>query len=61
MKTVDNFFNYMEVPEERQVKMVAYMLKSGASAWWDKIQSTRKRHGELLIISWEWMRKLMYD
>lgn len=34
----------MEILEEKQVKMVAYKLKGAASAWWDSIQFTRKRH-----------------
>lgn len=61
VKAVDNFFEYMEDLEDRQVKMIAYKLKGGASAWWDRIQSTKIRHRELLIQSWEWMRKLTYD
>lgn len=32
VKAVDNFFEYMEVPEDKQVKTVAYKLKGGASA-----------------------------
>lgn len=30
---VENFFDYLEIPENRQVKLVAYKLKGGASAW----------------------------
>lgn len=41
--------------------MVAYKLKGGARVCWDRIQSIKKHHGELPIVSWEWMRKLMYD
>lgn len=26
--------------------MVAYKLKGDDSAWWDRIQTTRRRHGE---------------
>lgn len=49
----------MEMSEEKQVKMVAYKLRGGARR--DKIQSTRKQHGELPIVSWEWMRNSIYD
>lgn len=52
IKTVDNFFEYLEVLEDKQVTIVAYKLKGTASAWWDGIQTTRKRHCELPIISW---------
>lgn len=51
----------MEIPEEKQVKMVADKLKGAVSAWWDHKQSTRRRHGELPISSWAWMKQLMYD
>lgn len=34
VEIVDNFFDYMEVPKDKQVKMVAYKLRGGASIWW---------------------------
>lgn len=33
VEIVDNFFDYMEVPKDKQVKMVAYKLRGGASIW----------------------------
>nr|GEU45665.1 putative nucleotidyltransferase, ribonuclease H [Tanacetum cinerariifolium] len=33
---VDKFFDIMEVPEEEQVKVVAYKLRGGAGAWWQQ-------------------------
>ncbi|KAK1261225.1 hypothetical protein QJS04_geneDACA019084 [Acorus gramineus] len=30
---VERFFDYMDIPEERKEKLVAYKLKGGASAW----------------------------
>lgn len=41
--------------------MMVYKLKGGASAWWDRVQSTRCRNGELPINSWEWMKRLMIE
>lgn len=32
---VKNFFNYLDILEDRQVKLVAYKLKGGASTWWE--------------------------
>lgn len=41
--------------------MVAYKLREGTSARWERIQTTRRRCGELAINSWEIMRTLMYE
>ena len=32
---VDCFFEYMEIPKERKVKLVTFQLKEGASVWWE--------------------------
>ena len=38
---IDRFFDYMEVPEEKRVKLVAYRLNGGASDWWERLQNRR--------------------
>ncbi|KAG2664308.1 hypothetical protein I3760_16G076400 [Carya illinoinensis] len=35
MLEVENFFDYMQIPKAQQVKLVAYKLRGGASAWWE--------------------------
>ena len=35
---VEKFFDYMGTVDDKQVCLVAYKLKGGASAWWDRVQ-----------------------
>ena len=35
---VDNFFDYMDTADDKQVCLVAYKLKGKASAWWDHVE-----------------------
>lgn len=59
LSEVENFFKYMEIPEERPVKLVAYKLKGGASAWWEQMQHNRRRQGKQPVRTWNKMRQLM--
>ena len=34
---VEIFFDYMGTTDDKQVFLVAYKLKGGASAWWDLV------------------------
>ncbi|XP_057509160.1 uncharacterized protein LOC130791849 [Actinidia eriantha] len=58
---VEWFFEYMEIPDEKQVTLVAYKLKGGASAWWDNLQQSRARQRKAPIRTWRRMRKLMEE
>lgn len=43
VKAIENFFDYIKIPKDKQVKMVAYKLKGGGgNAWWDRIQATNR-------------------
>ena len=43
---VDKFFEYMEVPEEKRVRLVVCRLKRGASIWRERLQNRRIREGK---------------
>ncbi|XP_031402580.1 uncharacterized protein LOC116212147 [Punica granatum] len=59
LSEVDRLFECAEVPEEKRVKLVAYRLKGGASAWWDRVQENRGRVGKQPIQTWERMRRML--
>ena len=59
IRTVENFFDYMGIPEQQQVKIVAYRLQGGASVWWDQIQFTRRREGKRAVQTWNKMKQLL--
>jgi len=39
----------MEIPEDKKVKLVAYRLMGGASAWWEQLQLTRMRQRKGMV------------
>ena len=53
LKQVDNYFDYTHTPDDSKVKLVAYKLTGGASAWWDQEQSLRRRIGKPPIRTWQ--------
>ncbi|PKI59296.1 hypothetical protein CRG98_020316 [Punica granatum] len=59
LSKVDWFFEYSEVPEEKRVKLVAYRLKEGASAWWDHVQENQGHVGKQPVQTWERMRRML--
>lgn len=61
IKNVESFFEYMSTPESKKVKLVSFKLKSGASAWWDQMQTNRRLIGKQSIKSWPRMRKMMKE
>ena len=44
--TDENFFDYLNISEENQVKLVAYQLKDGASAWWEQLIYSHQWQGK---------------
>ncbi|XP_034888842.1 uncharacterized protein [Populus alba] len=60
---VERFFNYMDIPEDKRVKLVAYRLLGGASAWWEQLQTMRLRQGKGMVQTWakkKWLLRSRY-
>ncbi|GKE38318.1 transposon ty3-I gag-pol polyprotein [Tanacetum coccineum] len=55
----DKFFDIMKVPEEEQVKVVAYKLRGGAGAWWQHKQDNRRAQGRRLVDTWMRMKRMI--
>ncbi|XP_041004080.1 uncharacterized protein LOC121249434 [Juglans microcarpa x Juglans regia] len=49
----------MQIPEAQQVKLVAYKLHGGASAWWEQMQNNSRRQGKQPVRVWPKMKQLM--
>ncbi|GKB89749.1 reverse transcriptase domain-containing protein [Tanacetum coccineum] len=57
--TVEEVFEFKEVPENKRVSLIAIKLRSRASAWWQQLKLTRERVGKPRIMSWQKMKKCM--
>ncbi|XP_020698415.2 uncharacterized protein LOC110111061 [Dendrobium catenatum] len=58
-RSVETFFEYMEIEPEKQVKYVACRLKGGASAWWLQLLQTRRRERRGAVRSWVRIKQLL--
>ena len=56
---VEKFFDIAYVPEEKNVKFVAYNLKGGGAAWWDQSQVTKRCQGKPPVMTWKRMKQLL--
>ena len=61
VKSVETFFDCMDVPVDKQVKLVVCKLRSGAFAWWEQLQAHRHRDGKQPIRSWSRMKQLLKE
>ena len=47
------------LPNDINVKFVAYRLKGGASIWWDKLKEIRMREERGPVQTWRRMKQLL--
>ena len=51
--SMDKYFDYEDVDEEKRVRHVVTRLKGHATLWWDELQAERRRKDKHNIKNWE--------
>ncbi|PKI68935.1 hypothetical protein CRG98_010671 [Punica granatum] len=57
LATVERVFDFKNISEEKNVKLVAIKLKKHASVWWENLKRLREREGKRRIVTWEKMKR----
>jgi hypothetical protein len=55
IRSLDTYFNYEYVEEDKKVKNVVTHLKGHVTLWWDELQEYRRCKGKQKIKSWDRM------
>jgi hypothetical protein len=55
IRTLDKYFDYEDVEEDKKVKHAITRLKGHATLWWDELQADRCCKGKQQIKSWDRM------
>ena len=61
IQMVDEFFECVSVPVEKQAKLVARRLDCSTSTWWNQLQNKRVYEGKPKIRTWTYMRKKLLN
>ncbi|XP_022019164.1 uncharacterized protein LOC110919194 [Helianthus annuus] len=59
LATVEEVFEYKEVPENKRVALIATRLRGRAFAWWQQLKLTRNWLGKSRIVTWTKMKKCL--
>jgi hypothetical protein len=46
VRSMDKYFNYEDIDEEKRVRHVVTSLKGHATLWWDELQAKRRSKGK---------------
>ena len=55
IRTLDTYFDYEDIEEDKKVKHAVTKLKGHAALWWDELQADRRSKGKQKIKSWDRM------
>jgi hypothetical protein len=61
ISSLDKYFDYEEIDDEKKVKHVVTRLKGHTALWWDELQADRRRKGKSKIKSWDRMVAKLKD
>jgi hypothetical protein len=61
ISSLDKYFDYEEIDDEKKVKHAVTRLKGHATLWWDELQADRRRKGKSKIKSWDRMVAKLKD
>jgi hypothetical protein len=54
-RSLDKYFDYEDIKEDKKVKNVVARMKGHATLWWDELQADRHCKGKQRIKSWDRM------
>jgi hypothetical protein len=55
IRSMEKYFDYEDVDEEKRVRHVVTRLKGHATLWWDELQAERRSKGKHNIKNWDRM------
>jgi hypothetical protein len=55
IRSLDKYFDYEDIEEDKKVKHIVTRLKGHAALWWDELQVDRHCKGKQRIKSWDKM------
>jgi hypothetical protein len=55
IRSMDKYFDYEDVIEDKKVRHDVTILKGNATLWWDELQADKRRKGKKEIKSWDRM------
>jgi hypothetical protein len=55
IQTLDTYFDYEDIEEEKKVRHAVTKLKGHTALWWDELQADRRSKGKKKIKSWDRM------
>eukprot|EP00253_Pinus_taeda_P024622 PITA_24622 len=56
IRSIDQYFYYEDIEENKRVKFAVTSLKGHAVIWWDELQTSRTRKGKSKIKQWDKMK-----